>query len=149
LLRREQRWPGPVPDSFRSVPNKPSFRFNEQPTWAEFILLRLLEGDDWKGAWVKNWGGRRAFWRDVQEEIALVPSASLLFQKIEHRTGGRGGGCWDIFASRGNEFLFIESKQRGRDGLQSTQEAWIESALDEGVPLSSFAIVEWLAPRKR
>jgi hypothetical protein len=53
LLRREQRWPGPPPERFRLVPNKPALQFKDQPTWAEFVLLRLLEGDGWNGAWVK------------------------------------------------------------------------------------------------
>jgi len=143
LLRMEQRWPGPPPERFRSVPNKPTLQFNDQPTWAEFILLRLLERDGWAGAWVKNWGGR-AFWRDVEDVAILSASAAERFQQIEKRMGGRGGGCWDIFAARGDKVLFIESKQRGRDRLRLTQRKWIESALREGIPLPSFVIVEWL-----
>jgi hypothetical protein len=91
---------------------------------------------------VKNWGGR-AFWRYPLQVTELSSPASALFRQIETRTAGRGGGCWDVFAWRGDEFLFIESKQRGRDQLQLTQRAWLENALEEGVPLSSFAIVEW------
>jgi hypothetical protein len=75
LLRREQRWPGSPPERFRSVPNKPTLQFNDQPTWGEFALLRLLEGDGWNGAWVKNWGGR-AFWRDV-EEVTVLSAAGV------------------------------------------------------------------------
>ena len=131
------------PASFGS-PSRCGLQFNEQPSWAEFILLRLLEQDGWTGAWVKNWGGR-AFWQDVLEDIELPPLAAARFREIEKSTGGNGGGCWDIFASRGDEFLFIESKQRGNDNIRPTQRVWIESALDQGIPLSSFAIVEWLA----
>jgi hypothetical protein len=145
LLRREQRWPGSPPERFRSVPNKPTLQFNDQPTWGEFALLRLLEGDGWNGAWVKNWGGR-AFWRDVEEVTVLSAPAYARFQQIQMRMGGRGGGCWDIIAARGNEVLFIESKQLGRDRLRLTQRTWMEAALQVGVPLSSFVIVEWVAP---
>src|SRR5260221_13998823 len=74
LSRGEQRWAGPVPESFSSVPNKPTLQFDGQPVWAELILLRFLEGDGWRGAWVKNWGGR-AFWRNVREPVELSPSA--------------------------------------------------------------------------
>src|ERR1700693_5645374 len=42
LLRRERSWAGTVPASFGSVPNKPALQFDDQPAWAEFILLRLL-----------------------------------------------------------------------------------------------------------
>jgi hypothetical protein len=107
MLRREQPWPGSEPESFRVVPKKPALQFNDRSTWAEFILLRLLERDGWKGAWVKNWDGR-AFWRDVLEICDLPSSASAWFHQIEKHAGGRGGGCWDIFVC-GDEFLFIES----------------------------------------
>jgi len=142
ILREERSWAGPVPASLRSIPNKPALQFDGQPTWAEFILLRLLEGDGWNGAWVKNWHGL-AFWRNACEVVELSLLASALFRQIQKRLGGRGGGGWDILASRGDEVLFIESKQHKRDRLGPTQKIWIESALDEGVPLSSFAIVEW------
>ena len=142
MLRREHLWNNPIPESFRSVPNKPILQFNGQPAWAEFILLRLLERGGWNGAWVKNWGGR-AFWSNPLQPIELSLSAKALFRRIEKRTGACGG-CWDILAWRGDDFLFIESKQHGRDRLRFTQQTWIESALEEGIPLSSFAIVEWL-----
>jgi hypothetical protein len=142
FFRSERAWTGPVPKSFGSVPNKPTLEFGGHPTWAEFVLLRLLESDDWQGVWVKNWGGR-AFWRDVREPVELPAAANALFRRIELRTAGHGGGCWDILAWRGDDALFIESKQRGRDRLRSTQQAWLESALAEGVTLSSFAIAEW------
>jgi hypothetical protein len=146
LRRQEQRWVGPMPDWFRAVPNKPLLQFGAQPMWAEFILLRLLESDGWAGVWVKNWGGR-AFWRNPLEGVELPPPAMSLFHRIETRTAGRGGGCWDIFAWRDENTLFIESKQRGRDAIQLTQRTWLESALDEGIPITSFAVVEWLAAR--
>jgi len=143
MLRHERQWKGDIPASLRLVPNKPTLCFDGQATWAEFILLRLLERDRWVGAWVKNWGGL-AFWRGPCNAIELSATASALFQRIQARTAGRGG-CWDIFAWRGDEVLFVESKQRGRDRLRLTQRTWLENSLEEGVSLSSFVIVEWLA----
>jgi hypothetical protein len=142
LLRHEQLWTRSPPASFGSVPNKPALQFEGQPTWAEIILLRLLERDGWSGAWVKNWG-RRAFWRDVLEVVELPQSAHNIFSRIEKRVGGRGSGCWDIFAWHEDEYLFVESKQHKRDQIRPTQLNWIESALEEGMPISSFVIVEW------
>ncbi len=146
LRRQEQRWAGPAPEWFRAVPNKPVLQFAGQPMWAEFILLRLLESDGWAGAWVKNWGGR-AFWRNPLEPVELPAAATALFRRIEAGTAGRGGGCWDIFAWRDGEVLFMESKQLGRDRLRLTQLAWLKCALDENIPLSSFVIVEWFVER--
>jgi hypothetical protein len=141
LLRSERRWHGPTPASFNSVPNKPVLDFNDQPTWAEFILLRTLEGDGWKGAWIKNWRGRE-FWRNPLETAELPSLANAIFQSLESQTA-HGGGCWDILVQREEEVLFIESKQRGNDSISSNQAAWLESALQYSVPLSSFLIVEW------
>jgi hypothetical protein len=56
------------------------------------------------------------------------------------------GGCWDIIAVKGNEVLFVESKQHGNDQLNANLLAWMEDARHEGIPPSSFAIVEWSSP---
>jgi hypothetical protein len=124
------------------VPNKPPFEFLGEASWAEVILVKLLERGGWQAVWVKNWGGR-AFWRDVGGPATTLPAApAALLGAIENRVASRGG-CWDVFAWRGQKALFIESKQRGRDRLRPTQLAWLESALGVGTPLSSFAVVEW------
>ena len=141
ILRQEIVWQGTTPEAFRAIPNKPALQFDGHPVWAEFTLLRLLERHGWKGAWVKNWGGR-AFWSDVLEITELPPSAEKLFYRIDKRAG-TGAGCWDILASRGDDVFFLESKQRGRDEIRLSQRVWLENALGEGVPLSSFMIAEW------
>jgi hypothetical protein len=141
LQRLETRWSGATPESFTLVPNKPALNFGGAPTWAEFIVLRLLERAGWQGVWVKNWGGR-AFWTDIGLAAELPSAAVAKFKEIESGTNSKGG-CWDVFAWRGDEFLFIESKQRRRDRLRPSQLAWLGSALRTGMPLSSFAIVEW------
>ena len=140
LLRRERLWAGPVPTMFASVPNKPALQYGDEPIWAEFALLRLLERDGWQGVWVKNWVGR-AFWRNILQPDELPPSVSTLISRIEARAG-RAGGCWDVLAWRGDETLFIEAKQRGKDRLRFSQTAWLEAALAEGLPLSAFVTVE-------
>jgi hypothetical protein len=130
-----------IPSQFNSVPNKIPLEFESSATWAEIILVRLLEGDGWSAAWFKNWGGR-AFWRDVKQVATLPKYATDKFKQVYAASGGRGG-CWDIFACRDGEFLFVESKHRGRDRIRTSQARWLETALDAGIPASSFAIVEW------
>jgi hypothetical protein len=139
--RHESRWKGPTPASFAAVPNKPPLNFEGLPTWAEFVLVRLLERSGWEAVWVKNWAGR-AFWRDVESPVELPQIQAALFQQIETLTAARAG-CWDIFAWRAEDVLFIESKQRRRDRLRPSQQVWLEAALESGVPLSAFAAVEW------
>jgi hypothetical protein len=141
LRRRESRWTGQTPPSFKLVPNKPALDFEGQPSWAEIIVVRLLERGGWQAAWAKNWAGR-AFWRDVGQIVELAPLPAALYHEIAARTAS-SGGCWDVIAWRGDNVLFIESKQRKRDRLRPTQTMWLESALACGVPLSAFAVVEW------
>ena len=140
FLRRELRWAGEVPASFRAVPNKPPLTYDGQALYPEFILLRLLERAGWSGCWVNNW--RRAFWRDIDVEVTLPPGEAAIIRQIEACAGGREGG-WDVFAWKGDEVVFVESKQHSKDRLRPTQLAWLECGLQHGVPLSSFLIVEW------
>jgi hypothetical protein len=69
---------------------------------------------------VKNWHGR-AFWTDINTPVYLPPPQARLFTAIEKSTGNSRGGCWDIFAWRGDETLFIESKQRSNDRIRPAQ----------------------------
>jgi hypothetical protein len=41
--------------------------------------------------------------------------------------------------------MFIESKQYGSDKLRPNQLRWLETALDAGVPIDSFAVFEYRA----
>src|SRR5215208_6302346 len=86
VLRRETRWTGDVPQSFRVVPNKPALVFRDRFLYPEFILLRLLEQDGWTGVWVKNWQGRE-FWTDISTPVDLPPAQAQLFETIEQSTG--------------------------------------------------------------
>jgi hypothetical protein len=115
--------------------------------YPEFVLLRLLEQAGWSGVRVKNWR-RRAFWTDISTPVAPPPAQAHLFETIEHSTGNYRGGCWDIFAWRGSETLFIESKQRANESIRPAQASWLEHALENAVPLSSFLIAEYvITPR--
>lgn len=47
-----------------------------------------------------------------------------------------------------NRTLFIESKQRSSDRIRPAQASWLEHALENGVPLSSFLIAEYVIDRR-
>jgi len=109
-------------------------------------VVRLLERSGWGAAWRVNWGRHRAFWRDVLDVVELPAGPATLFARIEARAAMRGG-AWDVFGWRGDDVLFIESKQRGNDRLRDNQLAWRLAALDVGVLADAFAVVEYEAPR--
>jgi len=143
VQRLETRWPSDeTPPLLRAVPGKPAFDFEGAPTWVEFIVLRLLERAGWDGVWVKNFSGGRAFWRDIHQPVELPAIPATRFRQIE-ASAGRTSGCWDVFAWKGEDVLFAESKRRGSDKLNENQLNWLAAALRAGVPLSSFAVVEW------
>lgn len=50
-----------------------------------------------------------------------------------------------MYAWRGapDEVVFAESKRRGSDKLRASQLRWLQIALEAGIPLEYFLIVEW------
>ncbi len=71
------------------------------------------------------------------------PSEVLdLLERIYDRNGERSG-AFDVLAWAGDRVLFAEAKHGGKDALRTSQKAWVEAALDEGVPLEALLIVEW------
>jgi hypothetical protein len=145
ILRNEARWSGELPDSFRAVPNKPAIDFHGRPLYPEFVWLRLLEKAGWEGVWVKYWG--RANWIDINTPLELPKRQADLFEQIETMTGNTKGGCWDIFAWRGDDVLFVESKQSRSDRITIPQAVWLEKSLGLGLDISSFLIAEYTIPK--
>lgn|GEM_PF-3242189 len=146
FVRRDERHADPVPRAASCwAPNKPSIDFRGSRTLPEFVLVRLLEEAGWAARWAKNWAGGREFCSDVDRPKPLTPAAAQTFAAIHERAGAlRGSGSWDVFAWRDGEYLFIESKQhRSSDRLNENQRAWLEAALDLGVSIDAFAVVEY------
>jgi hypothetical protein len=146
FLRQEERAAEPI-DRVAGcwAPNKPALSFGGQVTWAEFVLVRLLEQGGWDARWVKNWTGGREFCVDVGVSRPLPENARDAFLRIDRRAASAtGGGAWDIFAWRGDEYLILESKKfRSGDVLRPGQIAWFAAAVLEGFDATQFAIVEY------
>jgi Holliday junction resolvase len=148
FLRSEKRLPTPiarVPGCW--APNKPTILVDGRPTWAEFAIVRSLERHGWNARWVKNWTGGREFCVDVGASAPMSNAAARMFNAIDRAASiTSGGGAWDVFAWRGSDYLIIESKQhRSSDTLRPGQIAWLEAALNVGVPIDHVAVVEYVA----
>jgi hypothetical protein len=78
----------------------------------------------------------------VVKPVELPTDKGRLIESIRRKVG-RQGGCWDLFLWRGDAVLFLEAKRRKKDRIQSSQAAWLEAALAEGLCASDFAVVEW------
>lgn len=151
LLRRETRTGDLIarqPSCW--APNKPSLIYDGTSTWAEFILVRRLEAAGWDARWIKNWTGGREFCTDVGSARPLPGPAAETIARIDRRAASAsGGGAWDIVAWRGDEYLFLESKQhKSGDKLRPGQIAWLAAGLAKGFALDRFAVVEYDAGPK-
>lgn len=129
--------------------------------FAELAVLRLLEKDGWSGRWVNTYSGGSEVWKYLTEWKDL-PRAEQRTRPIEDseprqllaRIAGfnkprRYKGCWDVFAWRDSEFVFIECKRTtptNKDVVSKEQLEWLRSTLyvgDERVSDDSFCVVQW------
>lgn len=137
-----RRWAGDVPGD--TYGGKPVIDCDGSPVFAELAILRLLESEGWEGVWVDTYRNkfRRGYW-DVPPLGALPADQAVILERIlTHRGTGRSG-TWDIFAWRGDEVLFVESKRAGKDAIRPSQVTWLASALAQGHPKDAFLVVEW------
>jgi hypothetical protein len=74
--------------------------------------------------------------------VPLPAKQQKLLQDISNRAGSKNG-CFDVFCWRGESILFAESKRQAKDKIRDTQRCWLQAALQYGLPITSFLIVEW------
>jgi hypothetical protein len=105
----------------------------------------VLQDDGWDAVWVKNFGGGRKFWIDMDVTAVLHPAASRTLRGIDAAMEKlmslpeaseaerlKRGGVWDLFAIKEGETLFIEDKFA--PGLNANQKLFLEAALNEAKP---------------
>jgi hypothetical protein len=116
--------------------------FNGKPVFAELAILGTLQKAGWDGVWIDTY--RRKFRRTLPPDSCELPQhAQELYDRIREAHGGKGSGCFDVFAWKEPDYLFVESKRQSRDSIRKTQKAWVEAALCSGVPLDSLLICQW------
>ena len=123
-----------------TLKRKRALSFNGEPMFAEIATLRLLESAGWSGVWVDTF--HRRYRVAVETYINVPAERAALLAEIEHAVGKRGG-CFDLYAWRGNAVLFAELKLAGEDRIRPSQRRWLAGALACGLPVESFLVVEW------
>ena len=133
--------------------NKPFIAGKPGPVFAEIALVRLLNEGGWEARWIDNY--RNKVWCRMPYEDPEGPEDALplreqqLYCRIWRANGGRRGGCWDIWAWRGNRHIFVEAKMMGgRDKIRLSQVHWFRAAISQGIPKRSFCVVERRYRRK-
>lgn len=136
-----KRWNGePIRDTYN---NKAVVNWNGEPLFAELAILRLFQADGWDGVWVDSYRNKyRIGLPERSEPVRLQTEQQEFLDAIRERTGRRGG-CWDVFAWRGNERKFVESKRIGKDAIRESQILWLEKSLEAGLRPDDFLLVEW------
>jgi hypothetical protein len=129
--------------------------------FAEIAVLRLLQREGWDGRWVNTYGGHGQIWKLLTDWADLPrkeqrtqpitdgPARELLSRIAASTSEGGFTGCWDIYAWKGIERVFIECKRqspRYRDRVKPEQEEWVRAALSLEHPQltpASFCFVQW------
>jgi len=141
-----KEWKGaPIPNTYNG---KAVIDWHGEPVFAELAVLRLFQSHGWSGVWVDSYRRKyRVGLPDVAEPISLPSRQSRLIDALREKTG-RFGGCWDVVVWKGNTTLFLELKRQKKDAIQNTQVEWLSAALESGLTVDNFALVEWnIMPR--
>lgn len=123
--------------------NKPLLECDDELVFAELAILRLFEREGWEGRWIDSYRRkyRTGYWGpNVTKDLPAEQHAVL--DSIRAKSGRRGG-CFDVFCWGGGLAAFAEAKWTAHDRIRPSQRRWLEAALDVGIPLESFLIVEW------
>jgi hypothetical protein len=130
--------------------NKTVVEFDGEVTLAELVIRGLAERQGFDAVWVTGADRFTKTWPRKPEELPPVSRhwyarVAPVARELNRRVFGKDskGGCWDIVGCRGDEIVFVESKRMGKDEINDYQRGWLEAAVREGVPLSSFNIIEW------
>ena len=117
--------------------------FQNEPVFAELLILRILEAQDYKGVWVDTY--RNKFWTSITEKIDITnldKKIKTVIEEIYILKGGKKSGCFDVVAYKNNEFVFVELKRGKKDKIRQTQIEWLLTAKQINKNYK-FIIVEW------
>jgi hypothetical protein len=135
-------WRGDVPED--DYGGKTILAVDGQPAFAEIAILSEFQHHGWDGVWIDTYKNkfRRGYW-GVPPVDQLPDAPRHLLEWIIEARGGLRRGTWDVMCWQETSFVFAESKRTQRDRIRPDQTEFLAAALDLGVPLDSFLVVEW------
>lgn len=136
--------PWPEPHGFETYGGKKLLKYNNEPLFAELLVLRLLEQEGYKGVWVDTY--RNKFWQRLPHfGFPVTPNQKLLdaYEQIYQIKGGRRSGCFDVMAYRDDHFVFAELKRQNEDSIRPSQIEWLQAARASRLENPDFIIAEW------
>lgn len=146
-----KKWQGVKPNSFGG---KPFIDFEGVPVFAELAIAKTFQKLGYTAYWVETYARGNKLpmflldWQDkpykeqtnsdINEPWVLEKLASIADQNSHSYAG-----CWDILAWKDDKLLFIESKRNKKDSVRSSQNNWLQAALQTGLKPENFLIVQW------
>ena len=112
-----------------------------EPVFAELAIVRMLQSEGFDAVWIDGYGNR--FRSSISEERVLPEHAKALLKTIIQSNNGKRQGCWDVLAWKGETYMFVESKRRGKDRIRGSQIQWLDAAIQAGMDVSCFRVCEW------
>ena len=161
IFLRLPRWEGPPFEDDFGKKGAGMVELEGEHLFAELAVLRLLERAGWSGRWVNTFGGGgREVWkylthwtdvpRDQQRNRVLEEEEPRqVLAGIARRAAKRYAGCWDVYAWRGGDFAFFQTKRgapRPKDEVAAPQVDWLHTALlfgDARITPDAFTFVHW------
>ncbi len=131
-------------NDFDNYNGKKILEYNNEPLFAELLILRLLEIQGYKGVWVDTY--KNKFWQRLPHLSFPVLINDKIKERLEliyNQKGGKKSGCFDVVAYKNEEFIFVELKRKNKDKIQSSQMKWLKAGLDLGIKKHNFIIAEW------
>ena len=109
--------------------------------FAELQAVKRLEQQGWTASWLN---GAREFISAWEPRVETEPSRTVreLVSRMDSRAVG-DASCWDVFAWK-PKLRFINMMRAGSSEMLSPSKLlWLQAALAEGVPPSTFEIWRW------
>jgi hypothetical protein len=132
-------WRGaPIADTYG---RKPVLDWYGEAVFAEIAIVRVLQSEGFDAVWID--GYRHRFMQSISEKRDLPEPAKILLDRVISFNDGQRKGCWDVLAWKGENYLFVEVKRKGKDRISPEQIRWLEAALQAGMDISCFRICEW------
>lgn len=160
IFLRFPRWAGPpfVDDFGKKAAGM--VELDGEHLFAELAVLRLLERAGWSGRWVNTYSGKGEVWKYLThwDDVPRAEQRNRVLEEEEprqvlagvaRRATKRYTGCWDVYAWRGGDFAFLQTKRGApKAGVEvgAAQVGWLHTAIlfgDERITADSFAFVQW------
>jgi hypothetical protein len=112
-----------------------------RPRFAELAALDLMRAEGWEGVWVDTFGAAYRTGMLDEPPVDLPETHRAVLDGILARdTTARP---WDLLLWKPGAYLFVELKRMKKDHIRDSQRAFLRAALETGMPLSAFMLVEW------